>query len=101
MACAEHRIGAPANFDPKIAGFRPSQFRERTPEGRERRPPNRIVLHAAHQRADQPHRIGLLRARRKRACGRAAKKCDELAPLQLINLHSINLRSGAAHRRIS
>ena len=48
--------------------------------------------HGAHQHADEPHPIGLLR--RQRAPRRAARKCDELASLQLINLHSIPYEAG-------
>jgi hypothetical protein len=53
--------------------FHPSQFRERIPQCRKQRLRKRIVLHAAHQYADQPHPIGLLRVRRQRPRCRAAK----------------------------
>jgi hypothetical protein len=41
----------------------------------------RISLSAAHQHADAPHPLGLLRTRRERpSCRRAAEKHDESAP---------------------
>src|SRR5262249_43317817 len=42
------------------------------------------ALRPAHQHADLPHPVGLLRARRERPCGRAANQRDELATFHSI-----------------
>src|SRR5262245_10941098 len=70
--------GAPAKFDPKIAAIGPSQLRERTPECREVRLHSRIALRIAHQHADAPHLLRLLRTRPERPRRRAADEGDEL-----------------------
>src|SRR6266567_4256212 len=73
--------GAPAKFDPEIAAFRPPQLRERTSEHCEPRLRNRVVLRIAHQHADQPHLVALLRVCRKRPHRhRATKERDEFPP---------------------
>src|SRR6516225_2560115 len=72
---------APAKFDPEIAAFRPPQLRESTTQRRHRRLPSRIALHKAHEHADQPYPVRLLRTREKRPCNRGAtKERNELAP---------------------
>jgi hypothetical protein len=43
-----------------------------------------IVFFNAHQHANAPHALGLLRARRERPRDRAAKQHDELAPFHSI-----------------
>jgi hypothetical protein len=49
-----------------------------------------IALCVSHQHADPSHPRALLRARRERPRGyRAAEQRDELAPFQLIELHSM------------
>src|SRR5262249_39995879 len=42
----------------------------------------------AHEHADAPHALALLRARRERPSRRTTEKRYELAPFQLIELHS-------------
>ena len=41
--------------------------------------------------ANAAHPLALLRPRRDRPCRHAAKKRDELAPLQLTKLHALTL----------
>ena len=55
--------GAPANFDPELAAFCPPQLRDGTPESVDLRLRGRSSR-IAHQHADQPHAIQLLRVRR-------------------------------------
>src|SRR5215468_10129897 len=56
---------------------------------------NRVAPRTAHQHADAPHLLGLLRSRRQRPrCCRAAEQRDELAPFQLIELHSVPASQG-------
>src|SRR6516164_11301637 len=74
-----------AIFDADIAFFRPSTLLEPLPECREAGPRCLIVLGEAHQYADPPHSVGLLRARRHRPSGHcAAEKRNERAPLHSI-----------------
>jgi hypothetical protein len=49
----------------------------------------RIVRRARQKHSDLSHPLGLLRARRKRPCSCAAEQRDEVAPFQLIELHSV------------
>jgi len=64
---------------------------ERSDEG----PSFPVALRIRHQNADAPHPFALLCARRERPrrC-RAAEQRDELAPIQLIELHSISRQPG-------
>src|SRR5262245_36449008 len=81
------RIGGvrPASIDPQIAAVHPAQFLQLLDERSALRPSFRIALRPAHQYADAPHPLRLLRARRERPCdSRAAEQCDELA-----SFHSI------------
>ena len=55
--------GRKARVDADIAALRPSEPFEPLPECREARLHFRIVLGEAHQHADAPHALGLLRAR--------------------------------------
>jgi hypothetical protein len=91
--------GAPAKFDPEIAAFSPPQLRERTQEHCEPRLRNPIALRIAHQHADQPHPVRLLRTCRKRPCSRAAKQRDELSSLQPVEMHPTAPLSYAGSRR--
>jgi hypothetical protein len=54
----------------------------------------RIGLGAAHQHANPPHPLGLLRSRRKRTRRPGAEEREEIAPFQLIELHSIPASQG-------
>src|SRR6516162_9021674 len=69
-----------AIFDADIAFFRPSTLLEPLTECREAGPRCLIVLGEAHQYADPPHSVGLLRPRRERPRGRrTAYKRNEIA----------------------
>ena len=52
------------------------------------------------ERADAPHAVALLRARRERPSHRTAEERDELAPF-LIELHSVPSQGRVAGYRIS
>ena len=74
----------PASVDPDVAALRPPELLESLPERRDVGLCFRVALGIAHQHADPPHPLALLRPRRKRPRdGRAAEKCDELAPLHV------------------
>src|SRR5262245_20974853 len=96
------RIGGvrPASIDPQIAAVHPAQFLQLLDERCALRPSFRIALRPAHQHADLPHPLGLLRARRERPRSRAAEQRDELAPLQVIELHSVPSQGRIAGYRI-
>ena len=67
--------------DPHVAAVGPAQLLQPLQERREAGLSFRIVRGQAHEHADAPHPLGLLRARRERPRGRrAAEKRDELAP---------------------
>src|SRR5262249_2844477 len=82
-----YRRKAIVNTD--IAAFRPSTLLEPLPECREAGLTFRVVLGEAHQHANPPHSVALLRARRKRPCRRAAEQRHELAPLHSITSSAI------------
>src|SRR5262249_6187391 len=69
-----------AIFDADIAFFRPSTLLEPLPECREAGPRCLIVLGEAHQYADPPHSVGLLRPRRERPRGSRAAQCGKQFP---------------------
>src|SRR6516162_3691211 len=70
----------PVIVRPDVACFRPTQVLQRLAERRNARLYLRIALGKAHQHADPPHPVGLLRARRERPSGYCAtEKRDELA----------------------
>jgi hypothetical protein len=48
-----------------------------------------VALSISHQHTDPPHPFGLLRTRCERPSRGAAEQRDELAPFQLIELHSV------------
>src|SRR6516162_550714 len=71
--------GAPAVVDLHIAAFDPAQLPQALHKGLDAKPVLRIF--DAHQHADPPHPLGLLRACRERPRRRrAADERDELAP---------------------
>src|SRR6266511_3195908 len=77
------RRGVPI-IDADIIALGPSESFESLAESRKARLHFRIAFRAAHQYADPPHALALLRARRERPRGcSAAKKRDELAPSYL------------------
>src|SRR5262245_17648703 len=75
---------SPVIVRPDVACFRPTQVLQRLAERRNARLCLRIALGKAHQHADPPHALALLRARRDRPCCRAAEQRDERAPLHSI-----------------
>src|SRR5262249_31923960 len=75
--------GAPPVFDPYVAADGPAQLGQPLRERRDAFQSSLISLDRAHQHADAPHALALLRTRRDRPRGcRAAEKRDELAPFQ-------------------
>ena len=93
-----HRLNVgsgPARVDPDVAALRPPELLEFLPERRDDRPCFRDVLgKVAHQHPDAPHALVLLRPRRERPRRhRAAKKCDELAPLHVSPIRATPLQA--------
>src|SRR5262249_36369530 len=62
-----------------VASFRPTQALQRLAERCNARLCLRIALGKAHQHADPPHPVGLLRARRERPRRRTTEQRDEVA----------------------
>src|SRR5262249_52386055 len=87
--------GRPARVDAHIMAVDPAQFPQPAEERRDAGSAFRIVRGGAHEHADAPHPLALLRARRERPCGSAADERDELAAFQLIELHSFPPAKGA------
>ena len=77
-------IAAPARVDAHVAAVGPAQLLQRLHEHSDAGLSFRIISRDAHQHADPPHPLGLLRTRRKwpRDC-RAGKKGDESATLHV------------------
>ncbi len=78
-----------ANIKVDIAALGPTELLQFLPQRRDHSLCRRIGLGIPHQHTDPPHPLGLLRARRKRPCSRAAEQRDELAPLQSIGWHPL------------
>jgi hypothetical protein len=57
VASGKRGISAPANFESKIAAFRPPKLRERRSECRKPGLPCRIAFLSGQQHADQPHLV--------------------------------------------
>src|SRR5262249_16426079 len=70
--------------DPRVAAVDPTQFLQPLQERRQASFRFRMIGGRAHQYADAPYAIGLLRARRQRPRGSDAKKRNERAPLHSI-----------------
>src|SRR5215475_3946794 len=86
---------APAVVDAHISPDDPAQFAEPLEERCIAGLSFGIVRHPGHKHADAPNTLRLLRARRERPRdGRAAEKCDELPPFQLIELHLLPASQG-------
>src|SRR5262249_33154619 len=82
-----------------VAGFRPSTLIEPLPECREAGFCLRIVLGEAHQHADPPHSVALLRARRERPRRRrAAEQRDELPSPHSITSSAVESNDGGTVR---
>src|SRR5262249_35460430 len=87
--------GAPALADPHVAAVGPAQLLQALQEGREASLAFRTVRARAHEHADPPHALGLLRARRERPrYRRAAEERYECAPLHSITSSAIASRVG-------
>src|SRR6516165_12039596 len=72
---------SPVIVRPDVACFRPTQVLQRLAESRNARLCLRIALGKAHQHADPPHPVGLLRARREwPSQRRAAERYQQLPP---------------------
>src|SRR5262249_61460681 len=70
----------PASVDPNVAtALRPPEFLESVPECRHVGMWSRIVLGKAHQHADAPHELALLRVRCDRPRSHPTNQCNELA----------------------
>jgi hypothetical protein len=72
--------GSKAIVDPEIASLAPSKHLERLPQRVKSSGNFGIILGQAHDDAEAPHLLALLRTRRQRPRGRAADERDELAP---------------------
>jgi len=70
----------PVNVDLDVAALRPAELLQLVPERGNAGPSFRVALGVGHQRADPPHPLALLRARRERPSRRAAEECNEVAP---------------------
>jgi hypothetical protein len=93
--------GREAIVEVEIAPLQPSASFESPPECCDARLRFRIVLGDAHEHADTPHPVRLLRPRRERPsrCCTADER-DELPPI-LTELHAIPHDERGPHRRIS
>jgi hypothetical protein len=78
-ACAVGVAASPTVFNLKISTFGPSQLLEFLLEYREPGWAFGVGLGKAHEHADPPHALGLLRLGRERPRRRAAKEGDEVA----------------------
>src|SRR5262252_6327072 len=76
----------PSILDTEVSAVGPASFLQALDEGVAAGLPFRIVRsQAAHEHADAPHPLALLRARRERPCGRRpAEQRDECAALHSI-----------------
>src|SRR5262249_10683224 len=71
----------PAGVEPDIAGLHPPELLKSLPECGEERRSFQVVLGIAHQHADPPHALGLLRACGRPADCSAAENRSDLPPL--------------------
>ena len=78
----------PAGIDLRVAADAPTQFLQPLQERCDAGLSLRIVRGLAHEHADAPHPLALLRTRRERPRGRrTAEQRDELAPLLIRSPH--------------
>src|SRR6516225_6547585 len=73
----------PARVEPDVAAFHPPELLKSLSECGEEPWSFQVVLGIAHQHANPPHMLGLLRACRKRPCGGNSNCLDEIAPSHL------------------
>src|SRR5262249_59641429 len=85
----------PAVFDPHVAADGPAQLGQPLRERRDAFQSSLIAVARAHEHADPPHALPLLRARRERPRGRAAEQRDEVAALH-VYAHSITSSATAS-----
>ena len=72
---------APTGIDPNVATYDPAQLLQSLLERRDASLRFRIGFGRAHEHADVPHRVGLLRSRHERPChSRTTQTSDEIAP---------------------
>src|SRR5262245_64395918 len=76
-----------------MAAVSPAQFLQPLQERHIARLTVRIIRGRSVEHADAPHPLGLLGASGERPPSAAAEQRDELAPSQLIKLHSVPSRS--------
>jgi hypothetical protein len=73
-------IFSPAVFDSEVVSPYPSQLPQSIFEGCHTRQSFRVVGGKAHQHANLPHPLGLLRARGERPCSRCTERTEKFAP---------------------
>jgi hypothetical protein len=79
--------GWPPQIETKISAFDPAGFLESLAKRGHPNAPFRVAFRDAHESADQPQPIRLLRPRAERPSRRrAAEQCDECAAFQSIEL---------------
>src|SRR5262249_14869311 len=84
-ACESGIAVVPADIDPDVLAFVPSDLVQSLDEGRQIRLESRLGTGAIHQHANAPRLTRrLLRAHRQRPCCRAAEQRDELAAVHSI-----------------
>jgi hypothetical protein len=83
---------APAVLDLDVAPVAPAEFLQRSGERGHEGWPGRIALGNAHEHADAPRPLALLRVGRERPRRRAAEQRDEFAPF-----HSITSSASASN----
>jgi hypothetical protein len=88
----------PANVDPNVAAFHPPELLEFVSECGDEGPSLPVALGKAHQHADPPHPVALLRARCERPRRRAADERDELAPVHSITSSAVAIRRSGTLR---
>src|SRR5262245_56258928 len=82
-------VQIPAMLDLHVAADRPAQLLQTLQERRAARLRHGIARRLAHEHADPPHALALLRARRERPHRRAAEQRDETAALHSITSSAI------------
>src|SRR5262249_22464973 len=98
-ACESGIAVVPADIDPDVLAFVPSDLVQSLDEGRQIRLESRLGTGAIHQHANAPRLTRrLLRAHRQRPCCRAAEQRDELAALHSITSSAVASSVGGTAR---